>query len=47
MVRRVLLQPNDLAVDDLVQARHSDGHWYNAKIIQKTGRAVGQKPRRR
>jgi hypothetical protein len=40
MVRQVLLQPGNLEVDALVQARHSDGHWYNAKIIKKTGRGA-------
>ena len=39
MVRPKLLQPKDVAVGDLVQAR--DGtHWYNAKVIAKTGRGA-------
>ena len=39
MVRPTLLQPKDVAVGDLVQAR--DGtHWYNAKVIAKTGRGA-------
>ena len=35
-----LIAPGDLEVDDLVQARDPGGHWYNAKVIKKTGRGA-------
>ena len=35
---RTLLRPTEVAVGDLVQARDPSGIWYNAKIIQKSGR---------
>jgi hypothetical protein len=35
-----LLAPKKLSVNDLVQARDTDGHWYNAKVIGKSGRGA-------
>ena len=36
----MLVEPKDLAVGALVQARDSTGYWYNAKVIAKTGRGA-------
>jgi len=37
-----LLAPKELEVGALVQARDSVGLWYNAKVIEKTGRGASQ-----
>ena len=35
-----LLKPKELSVGALVQARDPKGFWYNAKVIEKTGRGA-------